>query len=127
MPSPLSADLRERVVAAVVDGASRHQAAKRFGVSVSSAVRWQADFEQDGRTQAKPQGGDRRSQRIEAHADLILSIYQAQPDILLEELRGRLKEQGLAVAQSSLSRFFKRHAITRKKSRRTRPSRTGRT
>lgn len=127
MPSPLSADLRERVVAAVAEGASRHQAAKRFGVSASSAVRWLADFEQEGRTQAKPQGGDRRSQRVEAHADLILTIYEAQPDILLEELRGRLREQGLEVGQSSLSRFFKRHAITRKKSWRTRPSRTART
>jgi hypothetical protein len=31
------------------------------------------------------------------------------------------------VAQSSLSRFFKRHGISRKKARVTQPSRTGRT
>ena len=37
MPSPLSVDLRERVVAAVAAGASCHRAAARFGVSVSSA------------------------------------------------------------------------------------------
>lgn len=127
MPSPLSADLRARVVAAVAKGASRHQAAKRFGVSVSSAVRWQTDFEREGRTHAKPHGGDRRSQRVEAHADLILTIYEAQPDILLEEVRSRLSERGLEVGQSSLSRFFKRHAITRKKSPRTRLSRIART
>lgn len=40
MPSPLSVDLRERVVAAVVAGVSCHRAAARFGVSVSSASRW---------------------------------------------------------------------------------------
>jgi len=37
----LSDDLRERVVGAVVEGGmSRNAAAKRFGVSVASAVRW---------------------------------------------------------------------------------------
>ncbi len=37
----LSDDLRERVVeAVVVGGLSRNAAAKRFGVSIASAVRW---------------------------------------------------------------------------------------
>ena len=44
MPSPLSVDLRERVVSAVAAGASCHQAAARFGVSVSSASRWSDRF-----------------------------------------------------------------------------------
>ena len=44
MPSPLSVDLRERVVAAVAEGASFHRAAARFGVSVSSASRWSERF-----------------------------------------------------------------------------------
>jgi hypothetical protein len=37
--SPLSVDLRERVVAAVTEGASFHQAAARFGISVSMCGR----------------------------------------------------------------------------------------
>lgn len=37
---PLPLDLRERVVAAVLGGMSRRQAAERFGVSAASAVRW---------------------------------------------------------------------------------------
>lgn len=40
MPSPLSVDLRERVVAAAADGASMWEVAARFGVSASSASRW---------------------------------------------------------------------------------------
>ncbi|WP_280141632.1 IS630 transposase-related protein [Methylobacterium sp. Leaf361] len=40
MPSALSVNLRERVVAAIEAGASRRQAAKRFGVWAASAVRW---------------------------------------------------------------------------------------
>jgi transposase len=121
MPSPLSIDLRERVVAAVSDGASCHQAAARFGVSASSASRWRR------RLAPKPQGGDRRSRAIEARAERILALYEAQPGIFLSELRDALAGQGVRTSTSGLSRFFARHGITRKKGPRTRPSRTGRT
>jgi transposase-like protein len=40
MPKSYSQDLRERVIEAVEMGASRHEAADRFDVSVSSAVKW---------------------------------------------------------------------------------------
>ena len=44
-----SMDLRERVVAAVVtEGLSRHQAAARFGVAVSTAVKWLQRYEATG-------------------------------------------------------------------------------
>jgi len=126
MSSALSVDLRQRVVHAVEAGASRHQAAERFGVSLASASRWCGQFAREGHVAPKPLGGDQRSHRIEAHADLILSLYEAQPGLYLHELRTALAERGVCVAQSSLSRFFKRHAISRKKARATRPSRTGR-
>src|SRR3954453_13524795 len=126
MSSALSVDLRQRVVRAVAAGASRHQAAERFGVSLASASRWCGQFAREGHLEPKPLGGDRRSHRIEAHADLILALYEAQPGLYLHELRTALAERGVCVAQSSLSRFFKRHAISRKKARATRPSRSGR-
>ena len=40
MSKALSVDLRERVVAAIAGGASCREAAARFGVSASSAIRW---------------------------------------------------------------------------------------
>ena len=40
MARTLSQDLRDRVVAAIDGGLSCHAAAARFGVSVSSAIRW---------------------------------------------------------------------------------------
>ena len=46
----LSEDLRVRVIEAVRSGASRRQAAARFGVSVSSAIRWVAEWRASGRT-----------------------------------------------------------------------------
>jgi hypothetical protein len=42
MPKSLSFDLRSRVLAAIDEGFSCRQAAARFGVSASSAIRWQA-------------------------------------------------------------------------------------
>jgi transposase len=127
MPSRLSVDLRERVVAAVAAGASCHRAAARFGVSVSSASRWSERFRQEGQLAPKPSGGDHTSQRIEAHAELILATYKQESHIFLRELRDRLAEQGVQTSTSGLSRFFQRHRITRKKGRRTQLSRSART
>lgn len=126
MSSALSVDLRQRVVVAVAAGASRHKAAERFGVSLASASRWCDRFAREGHVAPKPMGGDQRSHQIEARADLIVSLYEAQPGIYLHELRAALAEHGICVAQSSLSRFFKRHGISRKKARVTRPSKTSR-
>ena len=112
---PLSSDLRERVVHAVEEGSSRSGTARRFGVSASSAIRWQERFEQDGRLEARPQGGDRRSHHVEEHAELILSLYAEEPTIFLSELKAVLAEHGIITSESGLSRFFKRHGITRKR------------
>ena len=53
MPSALSVDLRERVIAAIETGTSRRQAAKRFGVGAASAIRWHDPFRQEGRIAPK--------------------------------------------------------------------------
>ena len=127
MPSALSADLRERAVAAIEEGASRREAARRFEVSAASAVRWHEACVQEGRTHAKPMGGDQRAHAIEAQADLIRQTDAAKPELFLHELRARLAQRGLRVGVSSLSRFFKRHGITRKKTQLMRPSRIMRT
>jgi transposase len=78
----------------------------------------------EGDIRPKRQGGDRHSQRIEAHAELILSALAAKSDITLSELREQLRARAVAVAVAigRLWRFFKRRKITRKKSRRTPPS-----
>ena len=49
MGTPYSLDLRERVVAAVERGGmSRNQAAKHFGVAISTAITWVKLFRQTG-------------------------------------------------------------------------------
>ena len=127
MPSPLSVDLRERVVAAVVAGVSCHRAAARFGVSVSSASRWSERFRHEGHVAPRPMGGDHTSKRIEAHAALILETSEQEPRLFLRELRDRLAEQGVQTSTSGLSRFFARHGISWKKGQRTQLSRSART
>jgi transposase len=126
MPKVLSQDLRERVVAAVENGMSCRGAAERFGVSAASAIRWRQLALRHGTPAAKPQGGDRRSVKIEDHAAVIGEALERQPDMTLEELRVMLGEHGANFALSTLWRFFARHGITRKKRPPTRRSRTGR-
>jgi transposase len=115
----LSDDLRMRVVAEVEKGSSRRAAAARFGVSVSSAIRWVQAFRKTGTSEAKPQGGDRRSKRIEAHRVFILKTITDRKDITLAELQELLaKRRGEWFGIGTLWRFFARHGITVKKRRR---------
>jgi transposase len=126
---PLSLDLRRRVVAAVgEDGMSCRAAARRFGVSFSSAIRWVSALRERGSCAALPMGGDTRSQRVEAHADYLLRLHRREPDLTLSEICDRLERaRGEKVSPSMIWRFFERHDITFKKSRRTRANRTART
>jgi transposase len=120
-------DLRTRVVDAVGQGMSCRQAAARFGVSASSAIRWAAQLRSGGALAPMKQGGDRRSQRIEAEATFILDAVAEQPDMTLAELKRKLEERGMRVGIGTLWRFFQRHRITLKKRLRTPLSRAERT
>jgi transposase len=125
----LSDDLRKRVVEAVVQGGmSRNAAAKRFGVSIASAVRWMQRFEATGEICPAPTGGDRRSGRVEVHRDYLLGLVRRQPDMTLLEMQERLIANcGERFSSSVLWRFFDRHGMTFKKSLRTPRSSNART
>jgi len=128
MATALSVDLRSRVIAAVDDGMSRRRAAARFGVSYSSAIRWVRQARETGDLAPKPQGGARRQSIIDRHAALVMGWIDAEPDLTLPEIATRLDEAvGYRPPPSVVHEFFKRHGVTRKKRRRTRPSKTGRT
>ncbi len=118
-------DLRGRTLAAVDGGMSRRAAAGRFGVSVSSVIRWDATRRAAGGYAPKPQGGDMRSRRIDAQRAVVMAALEEERDQSLEELRARLAGRGVAASISALSRFFQRHGLTRKKRPGMPPSRTG--
>jgi len=128
MANALSLDLRRRVVAAVEAGSSRRQAASRFGVGVSSAVRWVAQSRETGDVLPKPRGGPRRPSRIEPYDALIMGWLDEAPDLTLSEIAAKLDEEvGYRPPPSVVHEFFKRRGVTRKKRQRTPPSKTGRT
>lgn len=118
MAKALSNDLRQRVIAVIDRGLSCRQAAERFGVSASSAIRWLDRLKKQGDVAAKRQGGDRKSGRIEAEAAFLLGEVAETPDITLVELQEKLQAHGVSAGIGTLWRFFDRRRITFKKSRR---------
>ena len=116
MTRALSNDLRVRVIDAVEGGMSRRAAAKRFGVAVSTAIKWVGRWRKTGSRQPRPQGGDKRSHRIEAHSEEILALVDGTPDMILAEIVVHLERtHNLRVAQSTVWRFLERHNVTFKK------------
>jgi len=125
MTMPYSRDLRGRVVEAVDEGATRHEAAERFGISVSSAVRWHQAWRQEGRCEAKPCGGSRSP--LEDHAEAIVAVIEEQRDRTLDEIVAAMHKLKIPGSRTGLFRFLERHGITRKKKSCTPLSRSGRT
>jgi transposase len=113
MTKAYSLDLRERVIAAVEGGASRREAAERFEISVSSAIRWMQRWTSIGNAAAAPQGGSRSP--LEDHASWLLALIAAQPDLTLEEVVAAMRKQAIAGSRTAVWRFFERHGITFKK------------
>src|SRR4051794_32480740 len=122
MSKALSVDLRVRVLTAVGAGATHRAAADRFGVSPASVSRWRKREREQGDPCPKALGGDRRSDRIEAHSEAVMAALGPGRDATIEEVRTCLAKQGLVFGFGTIQRFFARHAITRKKRPRTRPS-----
>ena len=92
MVKPYSEDLRRRVIAAVEeDGLSRREAARRYRVGESTAVKWLRAFHGSGRMGPRPMGGDRRS-------------VLKQERVWLAELIGREKNLTLALISERLRR-----------------------
>ncbi len=118
MTQPLSIDIRERLISAVNGGMSRRSAAERFGIAASTAIKWVDQWRRTGDIRPRPQGGDKRSQRVEAHADEILALIEETPDVTLGEIAEHLDQaHRLKVTQSSVWRLLDRHGMTFKKNR----------
>ena len=82
----------------------------------STGVRWLDRWTRTGSVEAKPGTGHSRSP-LNAYEQWLLDLVAKEPDLTLEEIRDRLRgEKKLAVAVSSVWRFYDRHEITFKKS-----------
>lgn len=111
-----SEDLRIRVTDAVASGLSRRAAARRFGVSESSAIRWSARAANEGRPSARRQGRPAGKGPLAAHLGYLIASVEASPDITMPELAAQLETQrGVVAAPGSLSKLLCRAGFTYKK------------
>jgi transposase len=113
MPKPYSIDLRGRVVEEVASGASRREAAERYGLSPSVVVIWVQRFEETGSVAAKPSGGS--TSPLEKRAEFLLTLIAEKPDLTLDEIVAAMRKRRIAGSRSAVWRFFARRNITFKK------------
>src|ERR1700751_350891 len=98
MTRPYSMDLRDRVVAAVEnEGLSRHQAAARFGIAVSTAVHWVRRYRSTGSVAPSKIGGYKPKTLRGEHAEWLIARCRDK-DFTLTQLVNELREvRGLKV------------------------------
>src|SRR3982750_1215373 len=117
MTAPLSQDLRERLLRAVEGGRTIRQAARRFAVSASAAIKLMQRVHQTGSTAPAKIGGYRRP-LLEAHADDLRAIVSRQTGITLREIKAALAARGIAVkALSTIADMLHRLGLSHKKTR----------
>lgn len=112
MVRPYSLDLRERVVAAVEAGESRRSAARRFGVSESTAVKRLQRMQATGSVKRAKMGGYVRP-LLESEREWILARFaEAGSDLTVRGLAAELTERGVKTGAYAVWAFFKREGLT---------------
>lgn len=114
MARALSDDLRSRVLAAAESGMSARATAARFGVGISTAIRWIVQAGQGQLTAAKQ--GRRGGSRLDVHEDFILGMIEEQKDITLNEMVQRLfDEKSVSIGRSAVDVWLRKRGWSYKK------------
>ena len=111
-----SADLRQRVVAAVQEGV-RSQAliAQAFSVSLGTVENWWRSFRATGRTAPLPHAGGKK-RKLQPHRALVQRTVKQQPDATLSELCVLVAAQtGVQTTPSMMCRELQSLHLVRKK------------
>ena len=114
MAKPYSTDLRERVIEAIEEGATREEAAERHHLSLSSVGRFLRLKRESGSVSPAKFGGY-KPYTLAAHEELVRELLAEQPDITLAELKAILAKRKVAVGQTSIFRFLRHLKLTFKK------------
>ena len=114
MTRPLSNDLRERVVAAIVGGESCRSVASRFGVAVSSVVKWSQRYRATGSVAPGKVGGHRK-RVLEPHRAFVLERIGQTPHLTLHGLKEELAARGVNVSHNAVWLFLRRAGLRFKK------------
>lgn len=114
MAAPISNDLRERVVRAVEAGASCRSVADRFGIAVSSAVKWSQRYRATGSVAPGKMGGHRK-RVLEPHRAFIVGRISQTPHLTLHGLKAELAARGVKVSHNAVWLFLRREGLSFKK------------
>ena len=114
MVRPLSLDLRVRVAEALAEGSTVREAAKRFGVSVASAVRM-GQLARAGHGLAPRKIGGHRSPILLSVSDTLSNRLAAKSDWTVRALAADLRADGIDVSHDTVWRFMRRQGLSFKK------------
>ena len=114
MTRPLSNDLRERVVSAVLSGESCRVAAAQFGVAVSSVVKWSQRYRATGSVAPGKMGGHRKPV-LDPHRAFIIERVKQTPHLTLHGLKDELAARGVKVSHNAVWLSLRREGLRFKK------------
>ena len=119
-----SEDLRKKIVEAVQRGTPKREAAKTFGVGISSVKRYVA-VAREGRSLAPKKRPGSKPKLDEGARKLLQADLEERPAATLPERREFLRRvRGISVSDSTISRALRRMGWSRKKDRWVRARRT---
>ena len=117
MTAPLSLDLRRRLVRAVEDGSSAREAAGRFAVSASAAIKLMQRVRKTGSMEPAQIGGYRKP-LLTGHEDLLRDLTSKRKGITLAEIRAELIALGIEPGSlKTIWSTLRRLGLTHKKRR----------
>lgn len=117
MTASLSQNLRKRLVQAVEEGASAREAAARFAVNASAAIKLMRRVRETGST-APAQIGSYRKPLLAGQEDFLCELTTRRKGITLAEIRAVLIERGVTpVSLITIWSALKRFDLSHKKSR----------
>jgi putative transposase len=102
------------VVAAIEAGESRRSVAARFGVAVSSAVKWSQRYRATGSVAPGKMGGHRK-RVLEPHRAFIVERIDQVPHLSLHRLKDELAARGVKVSHNAVWQFLRREGLRFKK------------
>ena len=108
MTKPYPMELRLRAVRFVETGQSRHEVAKRLGISVSCVVKWLLQYALTGNIVPGQVGGHRPRKIVGEHRDWVLNEIAFGTDVTLQGLADGLQARGLKVDYRTMWNFVHR-------------------
>ena len=102
------------VVAAVAKGESCRSVAARFGVAVSSVVKWSQRHRSTGSVAPGKMGGHRKP-LLEPHRAFIRERISQIPHLTLHDLKDELAARGVKVSHNAVWLFLRREGLRFKK------------